>query len=94
MTDYKALVKRGHDYANQLADSTHIQHKGAELVGDLADAVEALVAECDALRAQLDKVRALATRLSENTEYGDYVEGRESAGDEVLDILNGVEVTD
>lgn len=42
MTDYKALVKRGHDYANQLADSTHIQHKGAELVGDLADAVEAL----------------------------------------------------
>jgi hypothetical protein len=52
--DYKTLVARGNEYANQIADSTHLQHKGAELVGDLADAVEALQAENESLNRQVN----------------------------------------
>jgi len=43
----RELIERGRDYANQLADSTHIRHKGAELVGDLADALEARLPSTD-----------------------------------------------
>ncbi len=55
----EALIRLGYDYANQLADSTHVQHAGAELVGDLAAALEAAWQRSQPVEVTEERVEAL-----------------------------------